>query len=106
MLYVCAVVESMCGVVLQAQTGEGGGKQGGENPTSTEVKEDDANVSGLIVLSDFTDLGGVVCGLASFPGPIRKSERGLVALPYNFCRLCLTNSRGANQISERNHTQT
>ena len=31
--------------------------------------------------------------IASFPGPIRKSERGLVALPYNFCRLCLTNSQ-------------
>ena len=44
--------------------------------------------------------------VASFPGPIQKSERGLVALPFNFCRLCLTNSGGANQISEWNHTQT
>ena len=55
-LYVCAVVDTVCGGVFQAQTGEGGkpekqgkqGKQGGENPTSTEVQEDDANVSSFI----------------------------------------------------------
>jgi len=43
----------VCGGVFQAQTGEGGkpekqGKQGGENPTSNEVQEDDANVSSFI----------------------------------------------------------
>ena len=40
------------------------------------------------------------------PRPHPKIGKGLVALPYNFCRLYLTNSRRANQISERNHTQT